>query len=157
MDSAGHISEAADLPVPATPNRFVPGQSGNPKGRPRGSRNKTSAVVEGLMAGEAEALARTCIEKALEGDPIALRLCLERIAPKRRDPPVAFRMPPIETAEDAEKGGAALIAAVAAGELSAVEAGPIMGLLVAQKGLIESGEHERRLTRLEEAAARQRR
>jgi hypothetical protein len=45
MDSAGHISEAADLPVPATPNRFVPGQSGNPKGRPRGSRNKTSAAL----------------------------------------------------------------------------------------------------------------
>ena len=148
------MAENEDPPVPAAPTRFAPGQSGNPKGRPRGSRNKTSAMVEGLMSGEAEALARKCIEKALEGDATALRLCLERIAPKRRDPPIAFKLPPIENAEDAEKCGTALIAAVAAGELSATEAAPVMALLVSEKELIEAGDHERRLARLEEKTRR---
>jgi hypothetical protein len=36
--------------------RFLKGQSGNPSGRPRGARNKTTLAVEALLDGEAEAL-----------------------------------------------------------------------------------------------------
>ena len=58
---------------------FQPGQSGNPAGKPKGARNKTTLAVEALLDGEAEALTRKAIERALEGDSVALRLCLERI------------------------------------------------------------------------------
>jgi hypothetical protein len=54
---------------------FKPGQSGNPSGRPHGSRNKATLALEALLDGEGEAITR----KALEGDTAALRLCLERI------------------------------------------------------------------------------
>jgi hypothetical protein len=70
--------------------RFRKGQSGNPSGRPRGARNKTTLAVEALLDGEAEALTRKAIERALEGDTTALRLCLDRLLPPRKGRPVSF-------------------------------------------------------------------
>ena len=52
-------------------------------------------VLEVLLDGEAKAIARKAIEKALEGDMAALRLCLERLLPPRRDRPVTFELPKI--------------------------------------------------------------
>ena len=60
------------------------GQSGNPAGRPPGSRNPATLAAEVLLEGEAEALTRRAIERAMEGDVTALRLCLERVLPARR-------------------------------------------------------------------------
>ena len=54
-------------------------------GRPRGSRNKATLAIESLLEGQAEALTQTAVHKALEGDSIALRLCIERIAPAPKD------------------------------------------------------------------------
>src|SRR3978361_2276837 len=64
--------------------RFAKGQSGNPAGKPAGTRNATTLAVEQLLHGEAEAITRKAIEMAKEGDTIALRLVLERVAPVRR-------------------------------------------------------------------------
>jgi hypothetical protein len=129
--------------------RFAPGARGNPRGRPPGSRNRATLAVEALMEGEAEGLARKAIEKALDGDTTALRLCLERIAPARKERSIDFALPPAGHCDEAEKAGAALIAAVADGVLTPGEAGPVMALLVAQKGLIETGDLSRRMAALE--------
>jgi hypothetical protein len=48
---------------------------------------KTTIAIEALLDGEAKAIARKAIEKALEGDMAALRLCFERLLPPRRDRP----------------------------------------------------------------------
>lgn len=74
---------------------FEPGQSGNPAGRPLGSRNKATMAVENLLDAEAEAITRKAIELAKDGDMTAVRLCLERILPPRRDRPVIFELPGI--------------------------------------------------------------
>jgi hypothetical protein len=79
---------------------FKSGKSGNPLGRPKGSRNKTTVAVEALLEGDAEGIARKAVEKALEGDMAALRLCLERLLPPRRDRPVTFELPNIENVND---------------------------------------------------------
>jgi hypothetical protein len=55
-------------------SRFQKGQSGNPGGRPLGSRNKTTQAVDALLDGEAETLTRKAIEKAKDGD-ITLCAC----------------------------------------------------------------------------------
>ena len=39
---------------------FQPGQSGNPDGRPNGSRNKATLAIEELLDGEGEGLTRKC-------------------------------------------------------------------------------------------------
>jgi hypothetical protein len=56
--------------------------------------------MEALLDGEAEAIVRKAVEKAKEGDTTALRMCLERIVPPRKDRPVGFTFPPIKTAAD---------------------------------------------------------
>ena len=61
--------------------RFRPGQSGNPKGKPKGARNKATLAAQSLLDGEAEALTRKAVELAKAGDMTALRLCLERVVP----------------------------------------------------------------------------
>ena len=65
---------------------FAKGQSGNPGGRRRGSRNKATLAAQMLLADEAEALTRKAVKLALDGDPTALRLCVERILPHDRRP-----------------------------------------------------------------------
>jgi hypothetical protein len=63
--------------------RFPKGVSGNPTGRPKGTRNRATRLAESLLDGEARALARKAVELALGGDVTALKLCLERLIPRR--------------------------------------------------------------------------
>ena len=65
----------------------VPFRKGNPS-RPKGSRHKTKLGIQALLDGERETLTRKAIDMALAGDTTALRLCLERLAPPRKDAPV---------------------------------------------------------------------
>jgi hypothetical protein len=87
---------------------FSKGQSGNPAGKPPGARHRATMAAEALLDGEVQALTRKAIERALEGDGVALRLCLERCRrgradrnrtrPARRAPPT---MAPIGPAAEA--------------------------------------------------------
>jgi hypothetical protein len=72
---------------------WKPGQSGNPKRRPVRARNKTTVAVEGLLAGEAEAITRKVVAMAKRGNITAIRLVLDRISPPRKDRPVPFKLP----------------------------------------------------------------
>jgi hypothetical protein len=83
----------------APKTRGKPFETGNP-GRPRGARHRTTLAIEALLDGQHAALTKAAIDKALTGDPTALRLCLDRLAPPRRDAPVSFEMPPIATVAD---------------------------------------------------------
>jgi hypothetical protein len=129
--------------------KFKPGQSGNPSGKQPGTRHKITRAIEALLEGEHEALGRKAIEKALEGDMVALRLCLERLAPARKDAPVSFALPPIETVADAKAASAAILAAVSAGDLTPSEGSAVMGLLVSHKLIVEATDFEARLAALE--------
>lgn len=129
--------------------QFKRGQSGNPAGKPVGARHTTTRAVEALLNGEAEALTRKAVEMALGGDGPALRLCLDRIAPPRKDSPVSFALPPIVTAGDTVQASASLLAAVAGGEVTPDEAGRVMALLTAHKSLVEAGDLEARIVALE--------
>ena len=61
--------------------KFTKGQSGNPAGRPVGSKNKCTQFRE-LLEDDLPALVSVLREKALEGDMNAMRLMLERLVPK---------------------------------------------------------------------------
>src|SRR4051812_17528519 len=112
----------------AASTRGRPFAAGNP-GRPKGTRNKATLAVEMLLDGEAETLTRKAVEMALAGDTVAMRLCLERILPPRRDRHVPFALPKLETAADAVKATAAIVDAVAAGELTPSEAAELSKLV----------------------------
>ena len=109
--------------------RFRKGRSGNPAGRPRGSRNGATVAVETLLSGEAERLTRKCIELALSGDTVALRLALERICPPRRDRAATFALRPIHSARDAAEAQSDLADAVSSGIITPAEAAEISKVL----------------------------
>jgi hypothetical protein len=129
---------------------FKPGQSGNPAGKPPGTRHRATMLAERLLDGEAEAMVRTAMEKAKQGDMIALRLCLDRILPPRRDRPVHFSIPALHSAQDASKAMAAITTAVACGELTPAEAAELSRVIETYVKALETSEIERRLKILEE-------
>ena len=108
--------------------RFKPGQSGNPAGRPRGSgRFRGGARVAAmLLDNEAERLARTAIEMALAGDPVAVRFCLGRLIGARRGQPMILDapedFPPVAAPADFTAAVTAVTAALAEGRITPAEA-----------------------------------
>ena len=88
------------------------------KGRPKGSRNKATIAIESLLEGQAEALTQTAISKALDGDSIALRLCMDRIAPPIKDKPVVFPLAQMRDAMDASQAAGSVLSAVSDGTLT---------------------------------------
>jgi hypothetical protein len=146
------MADAAENTVGKQRGRpFSRGASGNPAGKPAGARHKVTRAVEALLEGQADALTQKAISLALAGDGRALRLCLDRIAPPRKDAPVSFALPPILTAGDTVTASSSLLEAVAAGEVTPDEAGRVMALLTAHKSLVETGDLERRIEALEVA------
>ena len=128
---------------------FKKGQSGNPSGRPKGLRNKATRAAEILLDGEAEEITRKAVQMAKAGDTTAIRLCLERILPPRKDRPVEFALPVIECAEDAATAMAAVTSAVASGELTPLEGRDISGIIQTYISTLENSDLEARITALE--------
>jgi hypothetical protein len=129
---------------------FEPGVSGNPNGRPKGSKNKATLAIAALLDGESEALTRKLIEQALTGDVTALRFCLQRIAPTRRDHTVEFEMPLIETAADVLRASSSVLAACSQGDLSPNEASQVLALITAHARMMGLIDIESRLRALEQ-------
>lgn len=134
-----------------TGGKWKPGQSGNPAGRPAGTRNKTTVAVEGLLAGEAEALTRKVVELAMGGDTTALRLCLERIAPPMKERPLGFDVPEIKGAEDLPAALGAVLGAVGNGDLTPSEAERIARVVASYTQALEVWDFDARLRALENA------
>ena len=53
----------------------------NPKGRPKGSVNKFTALSRELMSTKGPEIVEKVIEMALEGDRTCLKMCMDRILP----------------------------------------------------------------------------
>ena len=105
---------------------FQPGQSGNPAGRPRGSRNRRTIIVEKLFDDSAGELTTAAISRATGGDPAALRACMDRVAPRLRHRPLDFPRPPLVTLADTPVAIAAIAQGLAQGELDREEAVALM-------------------------------
>jgi hypothetical protein len=136
----------------AAPGRGRPlrkGQSGNPKGRPRGSRNRNTLAAELLLDGEAEALARKAVELALGGDPTALRLCLNRTVAPRRERAVRPALPRLDSAADLAAIMRAITAAAVEGRITPGEAHMLAQIVATAMRAIEASDFEERLQLLE--------
>jgi Family of unknown function (DUF5681) len=131
-------------------SRFQKGRSGNPNGRPKGSRNAATLACEGLFEGQAEALTQKAIQMALEGDTVALKICLDRICPVQKSRPVRFALPPINNARDAADLMAAVVEAVAAGQVTPDEAAEIGKVIDAYVRAYQTAEMNEPSTRIEQ-------
>lgn len=118
-------------------------------GRPKGARNRTTQAVMALLDGEAEALSRKAVEMALAGDSVALRLCLDRLAPPRKDSPVQFALPQMTCAHDAAEAAGTVLQAVSEGDLTPTEGAQVMTLVDSYRRTLEVTELEARMAALE--------
>lgn len=135
--------------------RFQRGSSGNPRGRPAGSRNKVTALCAELLAGDAEAIMARLVRAAKKGEPIALKLCVERLVPVRavRDRFVdGVELVEVKKAHDLVDAAAAVIAAVAASRMTISEGRDFMALLEQQRKLLETSDLAVRIEALESGA-----
>jgi hypothetical protein len=144
------MDAATEKTVPKQLRPFRPGRSGNPSGRPKGARNRATLAMEALLDGEAEELTRKAIELAKCGDMGALRLCMDRLLPARRDRAVNFALPKLETPADAVKANAALVEAVAEGELTPSEAAELAKLVEGFTRTVDLHDIQARLDKLEQ-------
>lgn len=79
----------------------------------------------------------------------ALRLCLERIVPARKDRPVSVQLPKIEATGDTAKVLAAILEGVACGDLTPSEGQLLSSMTETYRRAVETADLERRLSELE--------
>ena len=87
---------------------------------------------------------------ALADDLHAIRLCMERLLPARKDRPLDLDLPPIQTVEQVSLAMGTVSRALSDGQITPGEAETIAKVLAVQKDVIATAELERRVEKLEE-------
>ncbi len=128
---------------------FQKGQSGNPKGRPAGARNRRTIALEEMLEGEIEAITRAAIDAAKNGDMAAIRLIMDRVLPPARCRPISIDLPAITDAASISSAQAEILRAVSTGDLLLDEAEALSGLLEARRRSLEAADLEERIKQLE--------
>ncbi|MBF0561464.1 MAG: hypothetical protein HQL37_05460 [Alphaproteobacteria bacterium] len=134
--------------------QFQKGQSGNPRGKAKGTRHRATVLAEKLMATDTEAVTRAVIDAATGGDMVTARLVLERVCPVRKGRPVSIGLPSLQTAGDVLTALGAVVAAVSEGELTPDEGATIAGLLEMKRRAIETVELDARIAALEQRSVK---
>jgi hypothetical protein len=136
----------------AKPNRgrFRPGTSGNPSGRPKGSRDARTVALAELVDGSGEAIVKKLCAAAEAGEPWAVRVVIEKILP-RLERRVVVEIDRVETAGEVAHAVAQVIELAASGDLSIEEARAFLQLLEVQRRAIETSDLAVRLELLEQA------
>jgi len=129
-------------------HRFGPGNKYG-KGRPEGSRNKATIALLVMLEAGGSAVTKKVLEMAKAGDIAAVRLVLERLIPPARERRISIKFPRVESAADVTAALAAVLDAVAGGELGPAEAQSVASLLEATRRSIEVSDLELRITILE--------
>jgi hypothetical protein len=130
--------------------RFVKGHPGGP-GRPPGRRNKLTEFFGDLASHRSLKIWETVAQAAESGDMRAASLILSRTHP-HRDRSVIVELPASDTPDGLVHAQAALIAAMASGEITPGEASSMANVLETQRRAIETRDHGNRLDALEDKA-----
>jgi hypothetical protein len=128
--------------------RFLPGQSGNPSGKRRGTRNRATILRAVLEEGEEMAVARSVIDKAKSGDAVSARFLLGLLCPRprARGRAITLDLPEGMTAGDTVAAFNATLLAMASGEITPDEALTITQMFDGRLKALKAWELERHLT-----------
>jgi hypothetical protein len=137
-------------PMPRNKVRGRPFQPRNP-GRPLGSKNKTTQVLEQLAEGQAERLVQKVLEQALDGDVACQRMILDRVYVPPKGRPIEVSIPPINGPQDALSAIAAIFNAIRQGQLTPDDTTALSLVVGRFIQIIELQDHERRIAALEQA------
>ena len=140
------MSDDQDEPGDPRGRPFPKGVSGNPGGRPRGSKNRATAAAQ-LLEESAEEIAERVKALALGGDRGMLALLLKPIL--RHEPPISFTLPTLHSAADAKAAMKVLLDQAAAGEITLAEAERVARLVEVYLKALEDDDFDHRLRLLE--------
>lgn len=129
---------------------FKKGRSGNPAGRPKGSKNRATLLAIAAMEGELDAVVRKVIEAAKSGDMVAARLVVDKLVPAAKDRPLGIDLPTLVDAKGCAEAQGKVVAAVAEGELLPSEGHALSGLIENQRRSFETLALEQRLQAIED-------
>lgn len=139
-------SEVPETESPSTQpkgGKFEPGQSGNPNGRPKGSRNKSTLAREKI---DIAAVLDVVQEQALAGDRASQRLLLELVVPRAKYPTVSFDLPEkIDTPEALAEASAEIVQQIADGNIPPEQAQVLMSLLKDHRANVNPSASEAKL------------
>jgi hypothetical protein len=124
---------------------FRPGNSG----RPAGSKNRTTQLLENLAEGEAEQIIQKVLQKAKAGDDACLRMLMDRLWPPRKGQPVQLNTPPLKTSADVLTAIVSLWSAIAEGQLTPDEASALSIVAERSVAAISGQEALKRIETLE--------
>jgi hypothetical protein len=125
------------------------GASGNPAGRPRGSRNKATLLMEQLIEDQGPELIQKLIDLAKNGDIRAMQLCVDRLIPRHKDRPIDFEMQPLLGYADFDVAFNKIFQAIASGQITPSE-GEKLARIIQYMFEIEVMNFEERVQRLEQ-------
>lgn len=134
--------------------RFIPGQAPKSPGRPKGRQSAAEQVRALIEPHKAEIIAKA-VELAKLGDPHALKLCLERLAPTPRQEAEKVTVPGLASAPTMQAKAQAIMAAVGDGQISAEAGDKLLRMLDTYGKAVVLTEHEQRLAAIEGRAPRE--
>lgn len=130
-------------------SQFKKGQSGNPKGKPKGARNKSTLAAERLLEGSLDRICKKIEEEALSGNMQAAKMILDRLLPARKDRVIKIDLPEVRTYEDILNAVGVIVNAVGNGEISPSEGESLSRTLEMYSKALETHQIELRLRALE--------
>jgi len=130
--------------------KFSTGKSGNPAGRPKGSKNRATLLALCALEGEIGAIVKIIITAAKEGDMTAARLVVDKLIPNAKERPLSIDLPMAADIPGCLQAQIAVLAAVSSGDLLPGEGQVLSALIENQRRSLETQQLEQRLKMIEE-------
>lgn len=128
---------------------FRPGQSGNPAGKPKGTRNALLAALDAANAERMGDVLAAIQQAAIGGDMTAARILADRAWPIRRGSTITLDLPQITAASDVVAAMGAIASAVANGRITTTEGAELAAIVQGSAKAIELHDLAERITALE--------
>lgn len=128
---------------------FQKGKSGNPSGRPKGSKNHSSIIGQKLIDENCKDIIESVIESAVNGDMTAARILVDRLIPPRRDKPINIELPEIKNSNDVVTALGIVIKKIGEGDLTLTEGQSLAAILTTKLETITIADFEKRLKEIE--------
>lgn len=134
--------------------RFKKGKSGNPHGKPKGSRHKASLLAEKIFENDLEIVCSQVVQQAKEGNLMAAKIILDRILPARKDRLININLPLVKNSDDAIEALRLICHAVGNGEITPLEGESLSKMIEIQIKGLELHDYEKRLQNISEVLSK---
>ena len=133
-----------------TTTKFQKGKSGNPAGRPKGSKNRATLLALASMEGELDSIVKNVVTAAKNGDMVAARLVIDKLIPAAKERPLSIMLPQLTDIAECRQAQSDVISTVAVGDLLPSEGEHLSEMIERQRKGLEAETILTRLAAIEE-------